>query len=1737
MNLQTRLTAITLLSISCLAQQSIDQFQNLDQVARRGFTPTGSYSVSELETINTTNGNLIYNIPLVSLPAGNGGLKAGISLIYNSQIYDTGLSWYDKLPNHDKLLKQTMQGSSSGGWRYGFNVSFERANDRPTPDGGYSFSCNDPEGYHHYRYQLVLPDGSTHQLHLQGYGDNLGYTNVDLDNFQEFVCGNGSQFPQIQQINTPVRMFTSDGTFIRVVMTKGSNPSLNAWEATMPDGTRYLGNGGSTTQIIDRNGNTITVAYLTYPLIATLLIDSFGRVNTLYYTTSNSDIVAQRGVKATEDIVWTVNWEIISTTGGIGYVGTAQGDAFDAGFGGRMVTNLSMSRQNVANPNVVTDEIQYDFAYDTAYGGWGELNNVKFRRKNSSTNLYEVSYTYSEAQHQRQFFDLLNNPIQRKVLSFNDEYDGSTTANSQTWNYLFSKTQSTITNPDGGKTITDFFDRGSAGDPLRGLAWRVTDPNNNRTERYWATNAPYIVVPTLFWLAGDSLNPYVKHEYRILYSSPTNAVKFAAKSFILDKNGNTTETREFDWQACGSATNGTCASIPRQTPNEFPALNSTLASTTPTRRTTTSFNYPTLLAEDPVTNSATGYWNSASNKILRAPSISTVYNAGAMNAKTEFYYDEITTLGTHTNGNVTETKKYVTAAATVSTKQTYTGTGNVSTITDPNNNVTTLIYDDISCSAGSSPITAKGPYPNKRSIDVGGVTRSSSYTYDCYSGVPLTETDPNSVVVKDVNYDTFGRPTNITEPQQVTSITYDDPGRNVTTTKDLNSKSDGLLSTLVHYDGLGREALRTMSNDDATKTTKIQKRYCYGGPSELASNPCHGLSGHFELVSNPYTASVSISETDTTAGWTLTSLDTSGRIKTTASYGGAVPPSPWNALVNNVPTSNTNTLASTGTTYSLEAVTVSDPASKVRTTYTDGLGRLSSVEEGSGSTLTTTYAYNALNNLLNVNQGNQTRTFTYDFLGRLLSAKNPEHFNWNSTTHTADLTTTTYEYDGNGNLTMKTDGRSTITNLGPYDAWNRNTKKTYSGPAGAPSVTYCYDGKTYGGTVGTCNNGAITNSIGRLTQVYTDGSFTSYNSFDTQGRVLTSTQQTLVDGVNRSYPFTYTYYPTGRMQSITYPSATKVSYTQTNAGRVSYVKKGETTSADNYANVTTYSAHGAPTSVTMGNQVIEGRGYNGLLQLTSVTATKSGSQLLGLGFGYPSSSNNGNLSSQTITVGGSTFTQNYTYDALNRLSTASETTGWNQGYVYDRYGNRAVLVGTINNITYYVPNSAETPKVAAESEVAAQFTNNRWSQHSGSGFTEVEATHEDGTGNITALGTKTFGYDAENRMITSGGGSTTYTYDGDGRRVIKKTGNTSTVFVYDATGRLSAEYGSALGCGRCYFTADHLGSTRMVTDASGGVFSRYDYLPFGEQLLAPSFSRTTAQKYVDGSSDANTLRFTGKERDAETGLDYFGARYFSGAQGRFTTIDPEYASASLFDPQRWNAYSCAVNNPLKFVDPNGESPTLVTAAIGAGIGAVGGAGFNLVSQLISSGGDFNQVDYRQVGSSALGGAVSGGLAGLTLGVGTAFVGIGEAALANGAANVIGGIVTRETNGLLGVQPSANSSESLSVAVDFSMGAGGGVYGVRTANVRAPLPNVRKELELIANSSRRSLRAEKATAFIQSSNRQQIKNTVVGSSFGTAMTNFFSDFFFRAANVFNPQSVQAKKKDYETDITIKYDLPQ
>lgn len=226
-----------------------------------------------------------------------------------------------------------------------------------------------------------------------------------------------------------------------------------------------------------------------------------------------------------------------------------------------------------------------------------------------------------------------------------------------------------------------------------------------------------------------------------------------------------------------------------------------------------------------------------------------------------------------------------------------------------------------------------------------------------------------------------------------------------------------------------------------------------------------------------------------------------------------------------------------------------------------------------------------------------------------------------------------------------------------------------------------------------------------------------------------------------------------------------------------------------------------------------------------------------------------------------------------------------------------------------------------------------------------------------------------------------------------------------------------------WLVADQLGTPRIVIDRTGSLAAvkRHDYLPFGEELVATQGGRTTALGYA---ADATRQKFTLKERDNETGLDYFLARYYSSIQGRFTSPDEftggpdelyffvEDASANptfysdFRNPQSLNKYQYTYNNPLRYVDPDGHDPSsdlpdpccdqetqkrvATGAVIGAGVGAVVGGVVGGVSGAVGGGAAGTVLIPLPVvgtasgvivggGGGGAGGAVQGAAAGAVIG--------------------------------------------------------------------------------------------------------------------------------------------------------------
>ena len=618
------------------------------------------------------------------------------------------------------------------------------------------------------------------------------------------------------------------------------------------------------------------------------------------------------------------------------------------------------------------------------------------------------------------------------------------------------------------------------------------------------------------------------------------------------------------------------------------------------------------------------------------------------------------------------------------------------------------------------------------------------------------------------------------------------------------------------------------------------------------------------------------------------------------------------------------------TTYAGSVTTATDPAGKKRELTGDSLGRLAQVIEAPGVLgFTTNYSYDGLDNLTTVFQVNGGRSFNYDSLKRLLDATNPESGKID------------YDYDENGNLLSVTQARkipnSTTIRLATtnvYDELNRPMIRSYNDSTLA--VNYCYDGKTYNS--GACTTTAATFSYGQMTGVGNTNGSTNYTHND-QGRIQTSTPKVDIDR-----PFAYYYYADGTLAMSTIPGPKNRVTCYDLQGRPIWVS-GQLTTADcingtaataanSYGWVSSFAPHGAVQELNFGatSTYKERWCYNARLQVSGIrlgaastaNCVYQGGDIFGLRLEYTASNqtaNNGNLMQHFIQMRKSTadaseirFRQDYGYDSINRITSANEFVeagtgvGWQRGWNYDSVGN---LAATSDN-----PLPAGTPALLAQYE---QTTNRL--KYFRSTLQAADVMNYDDSGNLTDrpanIGSSrtTYEYDAENRLRKVDGGATQENfYDGQGRRVKRVAGATTVTFIYNANGELVLEYGSPVSTpGVQFLTVDHLGSTRVAMRPDGSVVSRMDYEPFGVEAA-------TTSRVADGYTGDPTLRqrFTGKERDAESGLDYFGARFLSAAMGRFTGADPSSSGITVGDPQSWNLYSYTRNRPLSNVDVNGN---------------------------------------------------------------------------------------------------------------------------------------------------------------------------------------------------------------------------
>ena len=1090
----------------------------------------------------------------------------------------------------------------------------------------------------------------------------------------------------------------------------------------------------------------------------------------------------------------------------------------------------------------------------------------------------------------------LDNPVTGKQFTYN--VAGRRSAVTESWGYGIGL----VTAPDGGVTRETYSNEGWLTKVERLEGSRVV----TRVERLWRVNPP----PGTDSISAKRTNPYVKTEFTTLLGTSS---KTAIKDFTYDRNGNPLRVAEYDW----------VSAVPRDGAGRPTGLPRGLS---PSRVTVHAY-YASGLAD--------AYYSSSSPRLLTARASTDIREgAGTRRSRREFRYDN-----PRTTGNLTVERTWDSARGSVSNPLTSAKSITVTHAYDQYGDGTTAKYGNRTSTTDGRGNRTEWTYGSDKLYPLSMVVaanraslkRTTRYTYDFHTGAVTSATDADNGVTTRTTLDAVGRPILVREAsgkseESRTQTWHCDRERRMIVRSDLSgSAGSGQLVTVTDYDQTGRveqtrswegeaPTLPAESNRNAHCTAypddsdsdreviKVKTRYQY---VRSGSNP-----GYYTWTSNPYRRTA-----EATMGWTRTRQDQLGRMAEVGHFGGASRPSAGDAP----------TLGKTTTAYNAEYTTVTDAAGRKRRSKQDGLGRLVRVDEPDGSgrlssavqhsdycggtvdspAHATDYCYDALDNLTRVIQGRQRRRFTYDSLSRLTQATNPESG------------TTRYRYDANGNLTWKRDARGVETAYA-YDELDRLTGRSYSYRGTDPAVgldttrvDYGYDncGRYSKGRMCSVTAGKGTTEVSR----------TAYAGYDALGRVGESIQTT----GGTAYRFGYAYDRAGNMISQTYPSGRVVETLYDGAGRVAGVRQEERPEVYRYfaggaageADPIDYAAHGGIEQLRLGNGLREQRSYNRRLQPTRIelTGTESNNAArLRLDYAYGAASNNGNLVSQQIRAGTLNVTQRYDYDFLNRLKKATEAgggTGWSQTYVYDRYGNRAVTAGASHG-----SHQALTPTALTD-------FNSRSNRLTG-------LVAYDAAGNLTRdRGGRSFRYDGDNRMVSfndpgPGGISTSsiYAYDGEGRRVRKTTGGVTTTYVYNVLGQLVAEYGGrAEAAGTRYLTPDHLGSTRVVTGAEGEVLTRHDYLPFGEEIGTGYGNRGSIKGYTATLLDGPTQKFTDKERDGESGLDYFGARYLSGAGGRFTSVDPENAGADSVDPQSWNGYAYVINNPLVLVDPLGLS--------------------------------------------------------------------------------------------------------------------------------------------------------------------------------------------------------------------------
>lgn len=1487
--------------------------------------PVGSYAISNFESVNLFNGNLNVQFPLNKLGGrGEGGLSSVLSLQKQWSLQTYPIPIFDEQGNQIgaeyMYSPNLIETSTIGSLSVTPGVSINRTNRftvRPEPATGWTIETLT-------KIIFTMPDGTKQEL-LDSNTKGQYYSSQTSEVFPSANVGflRGKIFESVDGSNI---------TFVSDVDIRDSVPNVNVHYA-FPTGTLYLPNGvkmrivkGVTTYITDRNGNITAFEYEQIPNSdpndpysvgggrLTKATDSIGRQVLFTYGTPYGTINpttpfchtitfagsqgANRNLQVCYDKLAT---SLRSAIGGHSTETLKNYQQLFSQLGNTLQNGSETFNPNVATKIILPDGKEYKFFYNS----YAEIAQVNLPTGGIMTYEHEGGFSTTNSFGGDQSNLVLYRRIVERATNLNGVVLNKTTySRPSTWigttytnlGYVDEDTYENVNGSFNLNTkvrhyfygdIKNSFTRGtllwneslySPWNEGREYKTEVFDSNNNllrRTETTWQQKNNV----SLPWFTGFSTGEPGPANYpRVIATKTTLADispnKVSQKTFAYDDINNLTDTYEYDF-GDGS-------------PGAFLRRSHTDYITDPNYTAYTGSSLKGLPAQSWVSSDSAG-----NSKVSLSQIEYDNYGSDSQHAplvsRSNVVGHDTTNFGTGyvRRGNPTQTVTYGNAAnqtdAIVGSVQ-YDILGNVVKTIDAKGIASTISYNDnfgvpdAEARTNSAPAQLNGQQTFAFATSATNPNGWTSYAqFDYFTGAGVDAEDLNGNVSSTFYNDLLDRPTqtisaNNTSQKQQASIVYDDVSHRVQTTADLFTFGDNLAKSESFYDGLGRTTQSRKYEEDGGYVASLTE---YDNLSRVkrSSNPFRPLKNESPVWSSP-------------------TYDALGRVTTV--------------------TAPDNTTATT--TYSGNIVIGTDQAGKQGRSISNALGQLVRVDEPddngnlgavSSPTQPTYYFYDTLGKMVRVQQGVQSRYFKYDSLGRLLRVRQPEQDVNSNLNLTDSITgnsqwTAGFTYDVNGNLLTATDAKNLII-TSTYDNLNRVLTRSYSD--GTAPAAYTYDDPN------------IQFSKGQLTRSQNAISASQVLAIDNFGRVTASRQTT--DGNN--FDSSYVYNLSGALVEETYPTGRKVKNTFEADGDLAKIEtqrpnQAWETRAQNFA----YNSSGAISQIQLGNNLWETAQFNNRLQVTQLglgtSANDTSVWRLNYEFGeldangnVNQAKNNGNVARQTVASSAGTFTQSFKYDSLERLKEAKETSGgnqtWIQNFNYDRYGNRIGLTQTINGQT-----SSGTPTVDVNTN---RFT-------AGQGYTY------DFAGNIVQDNQgRQFIFNGDNKQVEVRNAQNQiigqYFYDADGKRIKKVTNDEITVFVYSG-GKLAAEY-SAVTQGTQtsptpqtqYFGTDMLGSTRVITNQNAQVVSRQDYMPFGEDI--PNIGgRSEASGYK-----VNNIRqkFTGYQKDNETGLDFAEARYYNNAHGRFTAVDPLLASGKSADPQTFNRYSYTGNNPIRRVDPLG----------------------------------------------------------------------------------------------------------------------------------------------------------------------------------------------------------------------------